>query len=240
MKKLMILAAVAAMGSGAFAACAEPPTACVYAYKLTMTGKTVAGVIQKGKTSCDGDVCWATPASLKVTGYVYGTTQDQTDPNQCIEGCACNDFAAPETVVWDAKAKKQLTDKVEFDTIDVVSKKQNKVQVLATLGDVTLAGQGSVKKGKITSVKGNFAGSMAAPVCSTCTYDSTDCSESCTEDTVIVGKLCPDEGDEATKTAEKAVVFGKWTLKANKAAVKKLTKAYAAETLLPKNVTPAQ
>ena len=236
MKKLMILAAVAAMGTGAFAACAEP-TACVYAYKLTMSGKTVTGVTQKGNTSqCIDPVCWATPASLKVTGYVYGTTQDLNDPDQCVEGCACNDFTAPETVVWDAKAKKQLTDTVAFDTIEVVSKKQNKVQVLASLGDITLAGQGSVKKGAITSVKGNFAGSMAAPVCSTCTYDSTDCSESCTETTAIVGKLCTAE----TTDSAKAVVFGKWTLKANKAAVKKLTKAYAAETLLPKNVTPAQ
>ena len=232
MKKLMILAAVAAMGTGAFARCAEP-TACVYAYKFTMSGKTVTGVTQKGNAShCIDPVCYATPASLKVTGYVYGTTTDMTDPDQCVEGCACNDFTAPETVVWDAKAKKQLTDAVTFDTIDVVSKKQNKVQVLATLGDVTLAGQGSVKKGKITSVKGNFAGSMAAPVCTTCTYDATDCSDSCEETTALVGKLCSVE----TAAAEKAVVFGKWTLKANKAAVKKLTKAYAPETLLPKNI----
>ena len=239
MKKLMILAAVAAMGTGAFAACAEP-TACVYAYKLTMSGKTVTGVTQKGNAShCIDPVCYATPASLKVTGYVYGTTQDQTDPDQCIEGCACNDFATPETVVWDAKAKKQLdttTYTFAFDTIDVVSKKQNKVQVLATLGDVTLAGQGSVKKGKITSVKGNFAGSMAAPVCTTCTYNPTDCNDDCNDAPALVGKLCSDQTEAATK----AVVFGKWTLKANKAAVKKLTKAYAPETLLPKNVAPAQ
>ena len=236
MKKLMILAAVAAMGTGAFAACAEP-TACVYAYKLTMTGKTVTGVTQKGNTSqCVDPVCWATPASLKVTGYVYGTTQDQTDPDQCIEGCACNDFATPETVVWDAKAKKQIEATVAFDTIEVVSKKQNKVQVLATLGDVTLAGQGSVKKGAITSVKVNCAGSMAAPVCSTCTYNASDCSEACTDTAAIVGNLCT----AATTDSTKAVVFGKWTLKANKAAVKKLTKAYAPETLLPKNVAPVQ
>ena len=235
MKKLMILAAVAAMGTGAFAACAEP-TACVYAYKLTMTGKTVTGVTQKGNTSqCVDPVCWATPASLKVTGYVYGTTQDQTDPDQCIEGCACNDFATSETVVWDAKAKKQLTDVVAFDTIDVVSKKQNKVQVLATLGDVTLAGQGSVKKGAITSVKGNFAGSMAAPVCTTCTYNANDCTDSCEETASKAFALCTLEASDVATTP----AYGKWSMKYSKSAAKKLTKNFAEAAIVPAKVIAA-
>ena len=236
MKKLMILAAVAVMGAAAFAECAEP-TQCVFAYKLTMSGKTVKGVTQKGNVShCIDPVCYATPASLKIQGYVYGTTEDLTDPTQCTEGCGCNDFSAAKVVYWDKATKKAIDTDYTFEVLDVVSKKQNKVQALAKVGDVVLAGQGSVKKGKVTSIKGNFAGTMDAPKCTTCSYEPTTCSDDCEEIDAIVGKLCSDE----TGAAAAAVVFGKWTLKANKAAVKKLTKAFAPQTVLPKNVTLAE
>lgn len=235
MKKLMILAAVAVMGGAVMAAC-EEGAKCVFAYKLTMSGKTVVGQATKGKASqCIDPTCIAVPGKIKTTGYIYGTTEDLNDPDQCVAGCGCNDFTTTEAVLLDKKAKMIVPTAVEFDTIDVIGKKQNTVQVLAKIGEVTLAGQGKVKKGTISSVKGNFAGSMDAPVCSTCTYDASDCSETCDETPAIVGKLCSIE----TAPAEKSVVFGKWSMKNSKSAAKKLTKNYD-PTVLAKGYTLAQ
>ncbi len=240
MKKLMLVAAVAAIAGGAFAAC-EEDTACVYAYKMTLTGKSTVPLAKKGNASkCVDAACFRKVGSYKVTGYVFGTTTDNTNPDECIEGCACNDFSAIKSVLWNTGTKTLLTDALEIKQLDLIGADAKSAEIVATLGDLTLAGFGkyNTKTLKLTSASGNFAGQVAAPKCSTCTYNADTCDDTCEETDSAVFAVCT---LEAT-TAETTAAYGKWSLKTNAAAVKKLTKNYSEEgtVLIPSNVKVVQ
>lgn len=231
----MIAAAAAAMIGGAYAACQED-TACVYAYKLTLSGKTTVAFTVKGKAStCTDDVCYRKASSFKIDGYLYGTTEaTEADPEECIEAsCGCVDKeTAPESIFWNTKSKKEVQATFAWTQLNLIGKDAKQLEAVATFNDLTLAGFGTydVKKLAIKSISGNFAGQLDAPVCETCNYDATNCEETCEETDTVVFKLCTLEEDSADKTA----AFGKWTLKPNSAAAKKLTKEYDGLVLAPK------
>ncbi len=236
MKKLMIAAAAAAMIGGAFAACQED-TACVWAYKLTLSGKTTVAFTVKGKAStCTEDVCYRKAGSFKIDGYIFGQSTDLTDEANCIEGCGCADLSAADaiddSIFWNTKSKKEVQADFAFTQLNLIGKDGKQLEAVATFNDLTLAGFGTydVKKLAIKSISGNFAGTLDAPVCETCTYDADNCEDDCEEIDTIVFKLCTLEEDSADTTA----AFGKWTLKPNSAAVKKLTKEYDGLVLAPK------
>ena len=239
MKKLMIAAVVAAMGAGAFAECQEDtPGKCVFAYKLTMSGKTGIAYSTKGNASkCIEDACYLKPGSFKLTGYVYGQTEEEGSPDTCNEGCGCNDFSTIESVVYNKKAGVAAKDMIAVTQIDLIGSDAKKAQVALTYNtDIVLAGFGTAKDKTLKSASGNFAGLVAAPECETCTYDKTECEDKCESTAATVFALCTlDKAD-----AEKTVAYGKWSLKADKSAVKKLTKNYDPTVLLPKGVKLAE
>lgn len=226
MKKLMIAAAAAAMIGGAFAACQED-AACVYAYKLTLSGKTTVAFTVKGKAStCTEDVCYRKASSFKIDGYLYGQSEDLTNPDECIEGCGCVNLSAPETIFWNTKSKKEVVADFSWTQLNLIGKDAKQLEAVAKFNNLTLAGFGTydVKKLTIKSISGNFAGQLDAPVCETCKYDAENCEETCEETGAIIWDLCTLEQD--TDYVETTAAFGKWTLKPNTAAVKKLTKAW--------------
>ena len=236
MKKLMIAAAAAAMIGGAFATCQED-TACVWAYKLTLSGKTTVAFTVKGKAStCTEDVCYRKAGSFKIDGYIFGAATDLTNPDECVEGCSCVDILAAEaiddSIFWNTKSKKEVQADFKFDQLNLIGKDGKQLEAVATFNDLTLAGFGTydVKKLAIKSISGNFAGQLDAPVCETCNYNATNCEEECEEIYTVVFDLCT----LAKNTADKTAAYGKWTLKPNSAAVKKLTKEFDGLVLAPK------
>ena len=106
MRKLMIAAAIAAIGAGVYADnCAPTPGTLVY--DLSMTVKTTKGVKASGGA---GNVCTPgggssgvsciilrTKDTTKFAGYIY----------ECVE--ACDTVANGTVVAWDSKRKVQLT-----------------------------------------------------------------------------------------------------------------------------------
>ena len=242
MKKLMIAAAAAALVGGAFAACQED-TACVFAYQVSLSGKSTVAASTKAKPSqCIDADCYRKAASYKVKGYIWGVTDDQTDPSQCIEGCGCLDLTAtaPTTYLWNTKTLKKLGD-MTFSQLDLIGSnvgaKAKTAEVVAKIDDLTLAGFGKydTKKLELKSATGYFAGTVAAPVCSTCTYNADDCTEAC-EDTVSKAfAVCTLEAAEADSTP----AYGKWTMKYSKTAAKKLTKVYDESSIVPAKVIAA-
>lgn len=229
----MIAAAAAAMIGGAFAACQED-TACVYAYKLTLSGKTTVAFTVKGKAStCTEDVCYRKASSFKIDGYIFGQSDDLTNEEECIEGCSCVDLATiDDSIFWNTKSKKEVQADFSFTQLNLIGKDGKQLEAVGTFNGLTLAGFGTydVKKLAIKSISGNFAGTLDAPVCETCTYDEENCEETCEDTDTIVFKLCTLEESSADTTA----AFGKWTLKPNSAAVKKLTKEFDGLVLAPK------
>ena len=236
MKKLMIAAAVAAMGAGVFAECAEDPTPapCAFAYKVTLSGKTIATKTVKTTVPVVGGnciekstVCMAVPGTFKRWGYVYGKGEESGAEETCDAGCGCNDFTSLEAYEVNKKAKTLSMWDFAITRVDVIGTKQNQVQVYGVVEGIRLAGQGKLKKGTISSVKGTFTGEIQPPTCSTCEYDESICEDTCDNTPVQVGQLC----DPTLTDATAAVVFGKWTMKASKAVAKKLAKNYNPQVL---------
>lgn len=245
MKKLVIAAAAVAMIGGAFAACQED-TDCVFAFRLKLSGKSTVAFATKGNASaCIEGACYRKAASFKVDGYLYGTTTaTAADPDQCIDAsCGCfDDQTELNQLLWNTKSKKEFEGDFAWTQLNLIGKDGKKLEAVATLGDLTLAGFGSydVKKGAIKSISGNFAGQVPAPQCETCV--TVDCETTCEGTNSIVFDLCSLEENATVVTT---AAYGKWTLKPNKSAVKKLTKTYpadveqAAALLGPKGFLPA-
>lgn len=238
MKKLMI-AALAVASMGVFGECAETAD-CVYAYKFKASYNTGVAKATKGKASqCIDGVCYLKKGTVKVAGYIYGQTEATGSEATCDEGCGCFDWATPENVtLWNAKTKVGLADQFATEKIQLIGKDAKTVDAVFTLGNITLAGFGKydTKKKLVKSIKGKLAGSVTAPQCLSCTYNTDECTEECEPTAANAYALCTLEAAEA----ETSAAAGKWSLKYSKSAVKKLTKNYAAETILPKGYTAAQ
>ena len=217
----MIAAAAVAMAGAVMADC-DTPVDCAFAYRIKLAGKTVTGK-QSSKVfdqkACDyTSDCWAKPASLRIAGYIWGaTTKDGED--DCAE-CTCNSFADNKAIFWDADKVQTLADvtTVTFDTFDILRNGglKNKAQIAFKLGDVQLAGFGvyNPKTQKLKSANGFFAGTLAAPKCST--YDEKTCEYGSSPAKVFT--LCALDGDAVEAAA--AIAYGRWsmTYKADKVA----------------------
>ena len=223
MKKLMILAAAAAMGVSAFGACSyieptKPNKAAAWAYKWKFSGKTTKAVV----SNCDKAITRAS-ASLKIQGWSF-----YCEPE-------CGDFEAMEAdeVFWQTKPYKTLlAGGVTFEVANIIGKKGKNYEAagVAEFGDLyalTLAGLGKYdsKNARVSSVKGNFAGVAAAPSLTeynkaTCGYDG------------VVSKVWPCCGCPTDDAA--SVAYGKWSIKYSKSYAKK----YAAGTLKAAKLYP--
>lgn len=242
MKKLMIAVAAAALVGGAFAACQED-TACVYAYQVSLSGKSTVAASTKAKPSACVDAdCYRKAASYKVKGYVWGTTTDLTDESQCVEGCSCLDLtqAQSTTYLWNTKTLKKLGD-MTFSQLTLIGSnvgtKAKTAEVVAKIDDLVLAGFGKydTKKLEFKSASGYFAGTVAAPVCTTCTYNAGDCTEECVDSASKAFAVCTLEAAEVETTP----AYGKWSIKYSKSAAKKLTKNFAEAAIVPAKVIAA-
>ena len=221
MKKLMIAAVVAAMGVSAMADCTE--AFCAYAYRVKLAGKTVKGKTATDKASgkkliegeCDYDTaCFAKPASLRIAGYFYGSSD--VDP-EC-DACACNDWTSFQFHFWDENKQPVTFGAVAVDTFDVLrnSGACDKAQILITMDGLNLAGFGAFnpKTQKLKSASGFFAGSLAAPVCQK--WDGTICDWG----TPVEAQVLKPCNLTTWEPAAKAIAFGRWsmTYKADKVA----------------------
>lgn len=231
MKKLIALAAIAAVGA-TFGACEEEPAECVFAYSVSLSGKTsVAKATKAPKSNCDDpSVCYRKSGSFKAKGYVYGKTE-LADGGECSDDtCGCNEWTgegAVSSYIWNTKTLKAI-EGFEFSSLARIgaakSEKAKTVEVIGTLEGLTLAGFGryDMKNSRITSASGYFAGTLAAPECETCTYDATACEDDCESVGSVAFEICSDsevDSDGATVPA-----YGKWTIKYNKSVAKKLAK----------------
>ena len=228
MKKLMIAAAVAAMGAGAFAADCTPETPVVMErarlYEVTMNLKTTKGIIA-GETINTGTVCVPGSESIclvyrakdKTTlkGYVY----------VCQELC---DFEGWECVFADTK-RKAVSDDSSFDWIicNVISKNLNQAEAAWDFTGsfvydderqqtYTLKGAGYGKFVKSDLRFDNFSGNVAGTA--TASYDlKTKYKEAykdciCSPSSVLTCATYEGLDWEALDT----VAFGTWKMKFNK------------------------
>jgi len=236
----MIAAVAAVVAGGAFAACnyggggdddCGPYT---WAYTWKFTGKTTEGAMsrtEKGKKancnlgSDDKYEAIRVPASLKIQGYTA-----YCDVN-------CSDFEALaecQEVFWQTKPEKlSLAGGLTFEVANIIGKKGKQYEVMGLANfagfvdedadtpqdqvkyELTFAGLGKYdkKKNRLSSASGNFAGTLQYPWLVTrdvCIYAGIwECS--CNGLTFL--------GDE---TPVDSVAFGKWNVKFNKKAARKL------------------
>ena len=218
MKKLMIAAAVAAMGTGAFAECfpgEEVDVARVY--QVQMNVYTTKGVFlgNGGTTTCaPGEDCLVKRGRDKtvIRGYVYVCGEDV---------CSFSDYTP---VFADYRRKAAFADGVEFEwtILNVMGSKDTDVECAWTFGGevaydderaqtYTLTGAGYGQyAGIFNNLSGYFAGTVTAP------YDlrpqaANECL--CTPSQVI---NC--ESEMAELTDADSVAFGAWKMKYNAAA----------------------
>ena len=226
MKKLMIVAALAAMTVGVAEAGCEKAK-CTWAYKLVMNGKSTKAVPLNVTEGCEkGSKCYRQIASIRWVGWVWGQGPMEED---C---CDCNKFETFNFNLWDAKTGKYLSDALTLDFINVLRRSgaKDKAEVCFTLAEnVKLAGFGPVtKESFFKGGHGFFAGSVAAPQCCTCEDGQDD--ETCTPAAYFT--LC-DLGTE--DNANPTVAYGRWSLKYSTVKSAALVNNFDVTALVPGN-----
>ena len=217
MKKLIIAAVVAAMGVSAFAACTYKPikevakTAPAWAYKWKFSGKTTKAVTTTCARGTKGSAyITRTSTSLKIQGWSF-----YCEPN-------CGDFEAAEAdeIFWQTKPFKTLLDGgVTLEVANVIGKKGKNYEAFGVaefkdLYTLYFAGFGKYdsKNERVSSIKGNFAGTAAAPALTA--YNKANCDYD--TDVSKVWECCGCPTAEAD-----SVAFGKWSVKYSKSYAKK-------------------
>jgi hypothetical protein len=223
MKKLMIAAAVAAVGAAAFGGACQPTTPdTAWAYVWKFTGKTTTGnkAASTGGACYTGDTCtYRVPSSLKIQGYTYACA-----PAVCAEDALGfeTQFAECNEVFYMTKPyKASMYGGVTTEIAHIIgkSKKQVEIQGVAKLTEgaenstftLTYAGLGKLNLAnkRVTSASGNFAGTLSQPWA----Y-------------IVKKDICIKAGywrcdTLALECEGPSVAYGKWSVKYNKAASKK-------------------
>ena len=225
MKKLMILAAVAALSAGAFAddcGCAEPSPCtepCPFGYQIKIYLKTTQpGTIKEAPTcGCEETAayCLRKPGIVRFAGFIYGTTEAQAATCSEAAGCECNDWAQSELVMWNYDTKKEVAPNAQLHLLDrIFNGDTTTAEICFSLDQMTYAGFGRVAKrnGKWTlkSASG-FGAGLLPQQCSEC-EKSCDCSETCTTAPVQVWLICADESKAPNACAPYTAAYGKWTI----------------------------
>ena len=225
MKKLMMAAAVAAMGVSAFANCTPTPitTSCAEVYNIKLNVKTTKGLAGTGAAGqCVPGACAVIRVadSTVLEGYFY----------DCA--CGCNLLKdGLNTIMWDSKRKAPMCGAAfTFNFMNVMGKKQADAETEWTFAGAaaydatrtstyTLTGAGygkyDVKNARFKSFSGNFAGNVDT------SFDlktSTNVAGACACDPSQIW----DCTDLTALTDASSVAFGTWTIKYNASASKKL------------------
>jgi len=256
MKKLMIVAAVAAMVGAVQAAtdCTRPTTPTnpgADVYQLKMSLKTTTGVGDVATTAAAGSLCSRTPGSSSTNVYRKATT---LAVDGWIYMCTnlCTTLKNGTVVAWETKNKTQFTGPTiawqdnfpqvmgpknadaeayfKFTGTIVPGKYAYNTQAFFNITELWCAGQGKydVKNARFTQLSGNCAGKGTAPYDVSRTAKSCDPSKVLQCTAVISSTTIP---TDANPTA----IFGTWSIRYNAAASRNyLTKGTLS---VPKYVT---
>ena len=231
----MIAAVAAVVAGGVFAACNYEEKATTWAYSWKFTGKTTDGALTKKSTNkssacgfeggSSGGLPVRVPASLKIQGYTA----------YCDPLCGSDYFEVideMQEIFWQTKPHKvSLSGGVTPEISNIIGKKKKQYEIkglAAFIGyvdengpkqdqvkyELVFAGLGKydLKNKRVSSASGNFAGTLAYPWVVTkdeYTYAGIwDC-----EKLTLIGFEQPVD----------SVAFGKWNVKYNKKAAKKLS-----------------
>ena len=193
MKKIMIAAAVAALGFSVFGAnCSPDPE--TWVYKWQFKGKTTTG--KKTKVVVSGGVCNPTkkqegectirvPASLKIQGYTWTCSADSCAKDEAGNLGFESAFNECNEVFWQTKPyKTSFYGGVTVEFAHLIAKNKKKLELLGTASltddeegatyNLVWAGFGKVKSKKnsylgtslnklVSKASGNFAGSLSQP-----------------------------------------------------------------------------
>lgn len=226
MKRIMIAAAIAAIGAGAYADnCAPTPKTLVY--DVSMTVKTTKGV----KASAGGGSVCTPDAGGAAGGCTVLRAKDTTKFAGWIYDCveACNTVETGTTVVWDSKRKVQLNDAAFTTTfLNVMGTKKKDAEWAWTFAGtasyadrgfgeqayaLTGAGYGKFNGRYYTSFSGNFAGTTGA------SFDLSKSNTTCCDPSQVW------KCDALTALVDSdTVAFGSWSIKYNASASKKYNK----------------
>lgn len=225
MKKLMIAAAVAAVGMGAFAAdaCSPVTKTSAWVYQWKFSGKTTWGnkdVGTIGTLNCvpvTGQCTYRVKTSLKIQGYTFACDVASCSDDEL--GLGGVNFPEVNEVFWQTKPwKDSLFGGVTVELANIIGKNKKQAEVAGTAEftpaaslkstyDLVFAGFGKfdTKNKRVKSASGNFAGFLSQPV---------------------APKFCIDAGVWDCTTLQlvceaPSVAFGKWSMKFKKSAAKK-------------------
>lgn len=226
MKKLMIVAALAASAVAFADNCAPAQVTLVYGVKMTV--KTTKGVIG---TAAPVSICTPGGGSSGSGGCTVLRAKDSTKFEGWIYDCVavCNTIETGTATVWDSKRKVQLADAAFATTfLNVMGTKQKDAEwawVFTGTADyasrgfgqqaftLTGAGYGKFNGTYFTTFSGNFAGTATA------SYDLSKKNTTCCDPSQVW------KCDALSALVDSdTVAFGTWTIKYNSSATKKYNK----------------
>lgn len=232
MKKIIAIAAIAAVGTTFAANCApDAATDCALVYSFKASVKTTKGVFVKGGS---GALCAPSGACTIVR------TKDSTKWEGWIYDCNCGcDLASTGTfVAWDSKRKGQIDNaQMDLGFINVMGKKQNEAEWyfnltgnVLNLGEDNFAqdinaafaglGKYDVKNERYSSFSGSFAGKMSASFDLSKAKKTGDDGQGCECEPSQIWECT----DLDTLVDQDTVAYGTWTVKYNSSASKKYVK----------------
>lgn len=253
MKKIMIAAAVAAIGYGAFGAtacspCSTGSNACApspqsWVYKWQFKGKTTTG--KKAKAVVTGSVCnpqkqdasctIRVPASLKIQGYTWTCSTELCAKDDVGNLAFESAFTECSEVFWQTKPyKASFYGGVTIEFAHLIGKKKNKVEVLGLASltddeegatyDLVFAGFGKVKSKLVKKVSGNFAGSLSQPWVVKKSKSKCSACSACNTESSCVRAGYWDCETLTLICKGPSIAYGKWSAKYMKSASSKYFK----------------
>ena len=207
-----------------------------FAYELQMTLKSTGA--QKGKLKVSGNECG-------VSGTVIYRARRTTKVKGVVWGASCGSWDG--AVFWNETDKYQYESEFSWEFLNRIGAKATEVEALwrfeaycdgEQIAELVGAGFGEVKKGRLNSIKGDFAGWFHAE--EKVEVEKIDC-RACSKGSINVyvseaWDFCGcDESDE-----ERTAAHGQWSLKANEKLAKKLESGESIDEAysFPKYVTP--
>ena len=238
MKKIMIVAALAAVSVSASAAwddCNKDTYPCAYAYRIKLAGKSVGAKAIVTSDDCSkGTNCWAKAASYRVAGYIWFLGDKGSDTYTACD-CACQKTDTWSCHFWDANKNQVFADvtTLAFDTYEVLrnSGAKDKAQIAFKIGDLQFAGFGvyNPETKRIKRANGFFAG----------TLDPAICVDKCDKTNFQPAKVF-EPCDMATPVdSVKAIAYGRWNLAYKHDKTDALRKGGNVQALFPAAYKPA-
>lgn len=229
MKKIMIaVTAIVGMAAAVFAECQTCGEAveCPYAYKFKVVVRTTKPVTIKNPGGCGDNICVRKFAVRRLVGFIYGNTETtEIAGKSCnlVKGCACNTWDNAKIIAWDYDTHEafniESAELVQLDRIMTSTGGTKKCEVGFKINDLVFSGFGLTGKrdGNITlySANGCCAGQLPAGHCENCIACGDEVASK-------VWSICTSENDGPDMEIEKCTAYGKWILRWDDSAVRRL------------------